>query len=124
MRDPHAPIPHIPSHPIPLIRSPALPSHPIPSHLIPAHPYAQQQQPAHNVLHTGDCRLAASVLQDPTLKKLAGRDRALEHLTLVLDTTYCDPAYDFPPQEEVLRFAATAARAEAHNPKTLFLFGT
>lgn len=37
---------------------------------------------------------------------------------------YCSPQYDFPPQEEVVRFVVDAVRAEAFNPRTLFVFGT
>ena len=42
----------------------------------------------------------------------------------MLDTTYCDPRHVFPPQRDVLAAVRDAVRAEAFNPKTLFLFGT
>jgi DNA cross-link repair 1A protein len=47
------------------------------------------------VLHSGDCRLTAKVQEEPVLQALRGR------VDLVLDTTYADPAYTFPSQEEV-----------------------
>ncbi|KAJ1289820.1 hypothetical protein BS78_02G194100 [Paspalum vaginatum] len=44
--------------------------------------------------------------------------------TLILDTTYCNPRYDFPSQEIVIQFVIEAIQAEAFNPKTLFLIGS
>eukprot|EP00268_Persea_americana_P024022 TRINITY_DN23521_c0_g1_i1.p1 TRINITY_DN23521_c0_g1~~TRINITY_DN23521_c0_g1_i1.p1 ORF type:complete len:133 (+),score=18.34 TRINITY_DN23521_c0_g1_i1:646-1044(+) len=44
--------------------------------------------------------------------------------TLILDTTYCNPQYDFPKQEAVIQFVIEAIQAEAFNPKTLFLIGS
>ncbi|KDD73889.1 hypothetical protein H632_c1756p1, partial [Helicosporidium sp. ATCC 50920] len=75
-------------------------------------------------LHTGDCRLEPWVYEnEPLLQRLRRR-----RCRLVLDTTYADPRYDFPPQREVVAFCARAALAEAAagatNNKTLFLFGT
>jgi DNA cross-link repair 1A protein len=35
---------------------------------------------------------------NPALQRLQGR------CVLVLDTTYCDPQYDFPPQRDVLKY--------------------
>lgn len=70
------------------------------------------------VLHTGDCRLDGSVMQAmPQLRGIIGR------AVLVLDTTYCDPTYTFPPQADVLQFALDVFRAEQFNPRTLYLFG-
>jgi DNA cross-link repair 1A protein len=43
---------------------------------------------------------------------------------LVLDTTYADPAYAFPPQASVIDSVIRAVRAESFNPRTLFLFGS
>jgi DNA cross-link repair 1A protein len=71
------------------------------------------------LLHSGDCRLAATLLpQLPQLEPLRGA------VDLILDTTYCDPQYTFPTQAEALNFAVDAVKAEAFNPKTLFLFGS
>eukprot|EP00878_Enallax_costatus_P029508 GHUV01032002.1.p2 GENE.GHUV01032002.1~~GHUV01032002.1.p2 ORF type:complete len:503 (+),score=218.02 GHUV01032002.1:4005-5513(+) len=71
------------------------------------------------VLHTGDARLtAAATQQQPALQALVGK------AVLVLDTTYADPAYCFPPQQEVLDWVLRAVKAESFNPRTLFLFGS
>lgn len=72
------------------------------------------------VLHTGDCRWQPG--PDPQRDEFLGPVRG--RLQLILDTTYCQPLYDFPPQAEVIRFAVDAVRAEAFNAKTLFLFGS
>ncbi|KFM26805.1 DNA cross-link repair 1A protein [Auxenochlorella protothecoides] len=60
----------------------------------------------------------AAMLRLPALARLRGR------ADLILDTTYCDPQYQFPSQDEVLSFVIDAVKAEAFNPKTLFLFGS
>jgi DNA cross-link repair 1A protein len=70
------------------------------------------------VLHTGDCRLTEAAQALPELAAVRG------NVDLILDTTYCDPQYAFPPQPEVLEFAVDAVKAEAFNPRTLFLFGS
>lgn len=70
------------------------------------------------VLHTGDARLVPAMQREEALLEVRGR------ADLILDTTFCSPDYSFPPQEEVLRFVVDAVRAEAFNPRTLFLFGT
>lgn len=71
------------------------------------------------ILHSGDCRLASTLLpQLPQLEAVRGA------VDLILDTTYCDPQYTFPTQAEALNFAVDAVKAEAFNPKTLFLFGS
>lgn len=44
--------------------------------------------------------------------------------TLILDTTYCDPKFQLPTQEEAVQLAVDVALAEAFNPKTLILVGT
>ncbi|XP_020536648.1 uncharacterized protein LOC105638059 isoform X2 [Jatropha curcas] len=44
--------------------------------------------------------------------------------TLILDTTYCNPQYDFPKQEAVIQFVIEAIQAESFNPRTLFLIGS
>ncbi|KAK8503211.1 hypothetical protein V6N11_066476 [Hibiscus sabdariffa] len=69
------------------------------------------------VLHTGDFRYS---------EEMAGLSlwNACPINTLILDTTYCNPQYDFPKQEAVIQFAIEAIQAETFNPKTLFLIGS
>ena len=71
------------------------------------------------VLHTGDARLIREMREN----KAVGRLRA-QGCVLVLDTTYCDPKYSFPPQKDVVQYVCDAVLAESFHPKTLFLFGT
>jgi DNA cross-link repair 1A protein len=67
------------------------------------------------VLHTGDFRYSEEMSN-----WLIG-----SHISsLILDTTYCNPQYDFPKQEAVIQFVVEAIQAEAFNPKTLFLIGS
>ncbi|XWS17569.1 hypothetical protein CRYUN_Cryun33cG0078500 [Craigia yunnanensis] len=70
-----------------------------------------------SVLHTGDFRFS---------EEMAGISlwHACPIHTLILDTTYCNPQYDFPKQEGVIQFVIEAIQAEAFNPKTLFLIGS
>ncbi|CAL5074130.1 unnamed protein product [Urochloa decumbens] len=69
------------------------------------------------VLHTGDFRFSSEMVSNPVLQS--------SHIhTLILDTTYCNPRYDFPSQEVVIQFVIEAIQAEAFNPKTLFLIGS
>ncbi|KAF8695396.1 hypothetical protein HU200_037629 [Digitaria exilis] len=69
------------------------------------------------VLHTGDFRFSSEMVNNPVLQS--------SHIhTLILDTTYCNPRYDFPSQEVVIQFVIEAIQAEAFNPKTLFLIGS
>ncbi|KAL3148139.1 hypothetical protein ABBQ38_014420 [Trebouxia sp. C0009 RCD-2024] len=71
------------------------------------------------LLHTGDCRCHTGMQEEECLQRVRGG------VDLVLDTTYCQPQYIFPKQEEVLSFVLDAVRAEAFNEKrTLFLFGS
>lgn len=67
------------------------------------------------VLHTGDFRYSEEMLNLLTGSPIS---------SLVLDTTYCNPQYDFPKQEAVIQFVVEAIQAEAFNPKTLFLIGS
>ncbi|XP_073129443.1 uncharacterized protein [Henckelia pumila] len=69
------------------------------------------------VLHTGDFRFGEE------MTKLSFLQVCPIH-TLILDTTYCDPQYDFPKQEAVIQFVIDSIQAEAFNPKTLFLIGS
>nr|XP_018683170.1 PREDICTED: DNA cross-link repair protein pso2/snm1 isoform X1 [Musa acuminata subsp. malaccensis] len=69
------------------------------------------------VLHTGDFRFSREMANNAVLQSC--------HIhTLILDTTYCNPQYDFPKQEAVAQFVIEAIQAEAFNPKTLFLIGS
>ncbi|KAG6538393.1 hypothetical protein ZIOFF_003511 [Zingiber officinale] len=69
------------------------------------------------VLHTGDFRFSEEMTNNALLQSC--------HIhTLILDTTYCNPQYDFPKQEAVIQFVIEAIQAEAFNPKTLFLIGS
>ncbi|KAI3711838.1 hypothetical protein L1987_70386 [Smallanthus sonchifolius] len=68
------------------------------------------------ILHTGDFRFTEDMAKISSLQTRVH--------TLVLDTTYCDPQYDFPKQEAVIQYVLEAIQAEAFNPKTLFLIGS
>lgn len=69
------------------------------------------------ILHTGDFRFSSEMANNPVLQS--------SHIhTLILDTTYCSPRYDFPSQETVIQFVIEAIQAEAFNKKTLFLIGS
>ncbi|KAG5030876.1 hypothetical protein JHK85_014858 [Glycine max] len=69
------------------------------------------------VLHTGDFRFSEEMAVNPLM-------RICPINTLILDTTYCNPQYDFPKQESVIQFVIDAVQAETFNPKTLFLIGS
>ncbi|XP_062023399.1 DNA cross-link repair protein SNM1 [Rosa rugosa] len=69
------------------------------------------------VLHTGDFRFSEDAASMTVL-------RTSSIHTLILDTTYCNPQYDFPKQEAVIQFVVDAIQAETFNPKTLFLIGS
>ncbi|CAH2323135.1 DNA cross-link repair 1A [Pelobates cultripes] len=70
------------------------------------------------VLHTGDFRADQSM---ENYLPLIGQ----KIHTLYLDTTYCSPEYTFPPQHEVIEFAANAAfEMVTSHPRTLVVCGT
>ncbi|XAR69941.1 hypothetical protein NMG60_11001722 [Bertholletia excelsa] len=69
------------------------------------------------VLHTGDFRFCEEMANIPALQMQSIH-------TLILDTTYCNPQYDFPKQEAVIQFVIEAIQAETFNSKTLFLIGS
>lgn len=69
------------------------------------------------ILHTGDFRACKSMQDYPDL--LSGRITSL-----YLDTTYCNPKYNFPLQEDVIKHAVRLTTAAlARNPKTLVAVG-
>lgn len=70
------------------------------------------------VLHSGDMRFAPKMRLFPEL-------RTKEIHQLFLDTTYCNPKYVFPPQENMTIWIAEKVRTEwAKMPKALFVVGT
>lgn len=70
-------------------------------------------------LHTGDARLTSEMNLLPKLQDLRG------NVNLVLDTTYADPKYTFPSQDETLKFVIDAVKAETFvGDETLFMFGS
>lgn len=76
------------------------------------------------VLHSGDCRFDISVFgkHEQLVKVIKGGQLDFLHL----DTTYCDPKYDFPRQKDVLAGVVEAARQEDRRTRgrCLFFFGT
>ncbi|MCO5596559.1 hypothetical protein L7F22_050624 [Adiantum nelumboides] len=76
-----------------------------------------QPQNGKAVLHTGDFRFSEDMASNSVLQ-------ACNIHTVILETTYCNPQYDFPKQEVVIQFIIDAIQAEAFNPNTLFLIGT
>ncbi|KAM0838153.1 hypothetical protein ACQ4PT_061158 [Festuca glaucescens] len=68
-------------------------------------------------LHTGDFRASKSMQLHPLLQTGCVN-------LLYLDTTYCNPKYKFPPQEDVIDFVVrTAQRYLKKQPKTLIVVG-
>ncbi|XP_074641638.1 DNA cross-link repair 1A protein-like isoform X2 [Tubulanus polymorphus] len=69
-------------------------------------------------LHTGDFRAHPSMEQYPSLQGIRINQ-------LYLDTTYCDPIYAFPPQDEMIKLAVSIVEsAVLENNRTLFVCGT
>jgi hypothetical protein len=67
-------------------------------------------------LHTGDFRFCQGMREYPQLKDLRVDG-------LYLDTTFLNPTYDFPPQQQALSCVERIVKRE-NSPKTLFLIGT
>lgn len=71
-------------------------------------------------IHCGDCRYHPSMQDNPTLARLAGNG-AID--TLYLDTTYCDPKYVFPPQDESIHYVVQTVQEELESTcVSCFLF--
>eukprot|EP00299_Pterocystis_sp_00344_P015248 c7602_g1_i4.p1 GENE.c7602_g1_i4~~c7602_g1_i4.p1 ORF type:complete len:557 (+),score=155.38 c7602_g1_i4:921-2591(+) len=68
-------------------------------------------------LHTGDFRAIPEMQQYTPLKGVTVD-------TLFLDTTYCDPRYAFPPQNEMIDLIVNRVREELKIGRTLVLIGS
>lgn len=63
-------------------------------------------------VHCGDMRYAPHLLASPTLQHFRGPS------ALYLDTTYCNPRYTFPPQEQSVQYVAdTIAQLMEQQPE-------
>lgn len=75
------------------------------------------------VLHTGDFRAGQFMENYPELRSLLSPRQRVSRL--FLDTTYCDPSYDFPSQKDVIEFAvAKTMDVVSRNPNTMVAVGT
>ena len=76
------------------------------------------------VLHTGDFRWSKDMLLSPSIKEIAHHPSNIRNLSVYLDTTYCDPSYDFPPQDKILEEITTNALSHLSKrpPKESVLF--
>lgn len=69
------------------------------------------------ILHTGDFRACKGMQTYPEL--LSSRI-----FSLYLDTTYCNPRYNFPLQEDIISFVVKVTKAAlSQNPRTLVVVG-
>uniref|UniRef100_A0A0E0JMJ9 DNA ligase (ATP) n=1 Tax=Oryza punctata TaxID=4537 RepID=A0A0E0JMJ9_ORYPU len=59
---------------------------------------------AERYVHTGDFRFSWSMRTEPNLLEFIGAD------AVFLDTTYCNPKYTFPPQEESVEYVVNAIK--------------
>ena len=70
------------------------------------------------ILHVGDFRAQSSMVSNPFIS-------AKPIHTIYLDTTYCNPKYNFPLQCDVIDFVVkTTRRFLKENRKTLIVSGT
>jgi DNA cross-link repair 1A protein len=79
------------------------------------------------ILHVGDFRWNQTIMLDiPQIRALSTMNPRLDEL--YLDTTYCNPKYELPTQEEAIAAAIDVASEEMQKSKrgskTLFLFGS
>ena len=73
----------------------------------------------YTLLHCGDFRAEEHLRTSATLRGALGRGGGLD--LLYLDTTYCLPRFDFPPQKDALASIASIVAAEQERePRTLF----
>ena len=86
------------------------------------------------VIHTGDFRWNRQLLSASFLSDLAKTPTNPKNLIVYLDTTYCDPQYNFPPQDKTILSVLDCVQNEIENDdndiknkvtdkKTLFVFG-
>ncbi|KAG0489420.1 hypothetical protein HPP92_008231 [Vanilla planifolia] len=78
---------------------------------------------AEKYIHTGDFRFRDSMKLDPFLQKFVGAE------AVFLDTTYCNPKFVFPPQEESVDYVVNTIRRikeenQASSEHVLFLVAT
>ena len=79
------------------------------------------------ILHVGDFRWNRDIMLDiPQIRALSTLSPRLDEL--FLDTTYCNPKYELPTQEDAIAAAIDVASEEMEKSKrgskTLFLFGS
>ncbi|KAL2329535.1 hypothetical protein Fmac_017116 [Flemingia macrophylla] len=79
--------------------------------------------PPLSYVHTGDFRFSHSLISEPALARFVGAD------AVFLDTTYCNPKFKFPSQEDSIEYVAnvvqTAEReCDGGNDNVLFLVAT
>jgi DNA cross-link repair 1A protein len=76
------------------------------------------------VLHTGDCRFDPSIFFKHTILANIVSKHQLDFLHL--DTTYADPRYSFPHQNDIIRGVVEAASREDERTRhrCIFFFGT
>uniref|UniRef100_A0A1I8J341 DRMBL domain-containing protein n=1 Tax=Macrostomum lignano TaxID=282301 RepID=A0A1I8J341_9PLAT len=73
------------------------------------------------ILHTGDFRASASLLQ--SIRGWLGESPEID--SLYLDTTYCNPKYDFPSQSDIIESVLRLVREfVAENPNYLIVCGS
>ncbi|KAK7753251.1 DNA cross-link repair protein PSO2/SNM1 [Diatrype stigma] len=77
---------------------------------------------AQRILHCGDFRacpaqVAHPLLRPETIDAVSGRTRQQKIDVCYLDTTYLNPRYSFPPQDDVIRACAEFCRSIAEDPE-------